>query len=883
MIREHIEKLINHYDHNNPWLIGKWHKELETQVYVTPGTDDQKHDTRPNCWKDKHHTWHQIRIPRNANSEPTFSDYTPKFPLSEYVESVGTTWWNWVRRESEAVVYDFDSIVGHKAGLSKAILNKIIEKLKKVPYVTIYKSTSGNGYHVKVRFDPNDRPKTANHNEHTLVAEVVLQMMSEDADFDLADKVDCYGMIGWIWSTRATKDSGGFEMVQEATKELTSAEIPDWKSLPAKRMRTRPRVVAFDESGAEVEENNILGFTDEVVPLDDDHRKIIKALEKTKFNFQYVADHNLFHTHTTALKQVHQQLGLKGPFETDTSGSTLGNCYIRPLTGGGFSVFRFGKGTTEHAIWDQSTPTTWCSYNQVVPPHNLLLRLGAQYISENKHYEFEHHKSLVAAVDLLGNRVPLKLINDRDYQLHITGRGMVIKCICEAEVTPADCDGWVRGRGHSKKVLSRLEEIDEASILSHTDKLVRFMVRDGKNYGYAIKTSAGWIECKVDDAKRLTEHYVGGAESKLLVGTALANPWQIVNKPFEREHLPNREWNRKAAQLAQPCAPEAGPHPHWDLMLNHIGQSWDEPLRNDVEMQKYGINTGADYLRAWIACMIRFPESPLPYIFLVGHQNTGKSLVHEVLRECIVNGVVHGGNAITSGSGFNGEFEGKILAAIDETDLSEHTGTAAKLKSWTNATTISIHKKGFQPYDVKNFMKFIQTANSVQALMLEHGDTRIVIGEVPRFAGEEIPKEIFIDKCKAELPNFLYTLGTMLLPPMAGRTRLPVIVTEIKSDMLQSSEPDSLSFIEASYHKADGQQVKLKDAYKAYKIWCSVESKPVCALNDFKLQIALRYPVLMGPRGRALHVGNLSLNPADEAHPKGAFSLHGKEGRHERI
>lgn len=883
MIRDNTRKLLDHYSHNNPWLLDQWSTALETQIYVTPGTEEEAHPTKNNCWENGVHEWKQIRWPYNSGTNPNFEDFEPKFPLMDYVESIGTTWWDWEKMESVAVFFDFDSIIEHDAGLSKKELQRIVEKLSSLGYVTIIRSTSGNGYHVLVFFLEGERPRTLNHNEHSLVAEVVLQKMSEDSGLDLRAKVDCFGKIGWIWSTRATDDNQGFAMIKQATHDLSKSEIADWTKIPAKRMKMRPKIVAYDEKGQEIAGNNIVGFTDEVVVLDKDHKRILAALQETEFNFNHLPEHDLFHTHTSALKQVHQRLGLKGPFQTLTSGSNLCNCYIRPQNGGGFSVFRFGQGVIEHNLWDQTTPTTWCSYNQAILPHKVLMRMGAEFISEKRQYEFESKEELVEAANILRNKVPLKLIDNREYALAITGRGMVIKCFCDKDDNPADCDRWKRVSGYHKKVLSRLEEIDTDSILSHVDQVIRYVVRDREERGWAHKTNAGWIHCKEGTAKRTARVHIGSQETELYLGTAQLNPWTQVNQPFDRENLEGRKWNLDSAQLAQRCSTEPGPHPHWDLMLNHIGQSWDEPLANDTEMQKYGICTGSDYLRAWIACMIRHPGIPLPYIFLVGPENSGKSLCHEVLRECITNGVIHGGNALTSTSGFNGEFEGKILIAVDETDLSQFPGFIPRLKAWVNSTYIQIHKKGYQPYDVPNRIKIMQSANTVEALPLPHGDTRVTIGAVPAFEGIEIPKlgdDGFIVRCVKELPNFLYTLGTMQLPPMTGRTRLPVITTAIKTEILEATKPTSLVFINAMYHNKPGQFTKLSDAYNEYKKWCVTESKKPVAPNDFKLQVALKYPVHQGPRGRALTIGNLSIDP--NAKPSDAFIMEGKDGRQKK-
>jgi len=700
-----------------------------------------------------------------------------------------------------------------------------------------------------------------------------------DAGFDLSDKVDCYGAIGWIWSTRAIGNKG-FEMLKQATRDLKADEIDDWTKIPAKRMRHRPRIVAYDEDGGEITGNNILGLENEVI-LDKDHKRILKALEAKEFNFNYVAEHNLFHTHTTALAQVHKELSLKGPYITATSGSTLCNCFIRAMAGGGFGVFRFGQGTLEHQLWDHSGKTTRCTYNQAMPPHKVIPKMGGEWISENKCYEFEHHQDLTKCVDLLGNKRPLKLIDDRYYQLHINGRGMVIRCKCEAEETPADCEGWERVKGYYKKILSRLEEVNEDSILHEVDQLVRYIKRKRHPVSYAKHDPDGWSYAVSSEAKRFLVYKVGARNAELYMGTANANPWQQVCDPFMPEDLEGRRWNADSARLAAQCANKPGPHPSWDMILKHTGQSLDEPLLNNAEMQKYGICTGQDYLRAWIACLIRYPKSPLPYLFFVGPENSGKSSVHEALRKCIEEGVVHGGTAMTSASGFNGEFSGKVLATIDETDLSKAEGLSSKIKFWTNATHIPIHIKGQQPFDAENTMHFMQSGNSVEVCVIPYGDTRMMVFWVPPFPGIEVPKEVLMERCLEELPNFLYTLGTLQLPPLTERTRLPVISTEIKTEIMQSGEPTSIEFIKVTYHDVPGYTVKVSEAYDAYKKWCVSENKKPVAPNDFKLQVGLKYPVYQGPRGRAFSIGNISLNA--NAPPKEAFSMKGCEGRHERV
>ena len=153
--------------------------------------------------------------------------------------------------------------------------------------------------------------------------------------------------------------------------------------------------------------------------------------------------------------------------------------------------------------------------------------------------------------------------------------------------------------------------------------------------------------------------------------------------------------------------------------------------------------------------------------------------------------------------------------------------------------------------------------------------------DVPAFEGKEIPKEVYIPLCLEEFPNFLYTLGTMQLPALKERTRLPIISTEIKEGILESTEPDVLAYLKQTYHNIPGHAVRISEAYEGYKKWCTANNVKPVAPNDFKLQVGLKFPVYRGPSGRAFSIGNISLDP--NAPHKSAFIFEGKNGRHERV
>jgi hypothetical protein len=60
---------------------------------------------------------------------------------------------------------------------------------------------------------------------------------------------------------------------------------------------------------------------------------------------------------------------------------------------------------------------------------------------------------------------------------------------------------------------------------------------------------------------------------------------------------------------SQVLAARHAAHPHWDLVLNHAGKS--------------------DWLRRWVATMVREPERRIPGLLVVGPQVSGKTTLHQ--------------------------------------------------------------------------------------------------------------------------------------------------------------------------------------------------------------------------------------------------------------
>ena len=54
-------------------------------------------------------------------------------------------------------------------------------------------------------------------------------------------------------------------------------------------------------------------------------------------------------------------------------------------------------------------------------------------------------------------------------------------------------------------------------------------------------------------------------------------------------------------------------------------------MRENEWCKLHNIKSGTDYLLYWIAFLLRDPFQPLPYLFLYGNQNSGKSILHQAI------------------------------------------------------------------------------------------------------------------------------------------------------------------------------------------------------------------------------------------------------------
>lgn len=328
---------------------------METQVNVSSGSDGEPVDGKKATWTDGVRSWWGIRVPKNANSEPEFKDYPLTWPLEEHAEGIGSTGWDWKKRVSRWVGFDFDALVGHAAGVGipDEELKKIQDLCKQIPWVEVRKSTGGKGLHLYVMLD---EIPTANHTEHAALARCILQKASQEIGYDLGGSVDCCGAVMWLWHKKLGNGEEGLSLIKPATETLSEDDLPaNWRDHVDVVTRRRTRIAVGGVDDKETDAFEMLASARPTVQLDNDHKQLIDDLAASGFSAVWIQDYHLLQTHTVALQQIHKERKLKGVFKTNSEGRDRAtpNCFMFPLNGGGWKVYRFGKGVAEGESWLQ--------------------------------------------------------------------------------------------------------------------------------------------------------------------------------------------------------------------------------------------------------------------------------------------------------------------------------------------------------------------------------------------------------------------------------------------------------------------------------------------------------------------------------------------------
>jgi hypothetical protein len=793
--REAIQAFLDNRKADSPFLLDRYTVDLETQVMCdTDGQPGENPGSYTRTIKGREEVWSNKRWPYQAGTDPNYSDPPISFSPAAHVERVGTTWWDYVNERSVAVGIDIDSTDGHAETTTtneQSDIERIIGRLEALDYVTIVRSTGGKGIHVYVFFDPNNLPASRNHHEHTLVARKTLELISQDIDFPLKDHVDCVGSVFWIWASKSPADHNGFELVKEGTY-LDSGRIAGIE-LPQPSVRAH-------------------GNTDfEVVDLDEDHKRIIEAIAAQPYYFQVRPDMNLFHAHTCAIRDaIAAGLDVRGTFETNSNGDdpNTANCFLAPQTNGVFRVYRFGQSQHE-PNWTFANGKNFCFLND----DESLQEIVSGFAEKYKSGEYLLTPGGVAELcEALGE--PLDRAAPDDVRASIENGQVVLR-------SKKGGDGWEKeGKEHKIIVVPKRKTGSfRDRILARADDKIRYAAIDHEPLGWFHRLDNGeWMMHRsfTDISSSLDVTFK--EFSKQAKDIIVSNPWQIVKVPFKDQYLSGRRWNRNAPQLAVTPADSGGDHPYFDMILEHVGMDLNEAVQNSNWCRKGNILSGADYLRCWLASLIHDTDQPLPYMFLAGPQNSGKSIFHECCRYLFNGGITSANNSLTSG--FNGELEGCFLVYVEERDLADKRHNAyEKIKEWVTGRELNVRRLYQQQFTAPNYLHFVQMANNTTHLPLEDGDTRIVAIDVPALENP-IPKQIMEKHLEAEASRFLRTLLNTIVPPPEDRLRIPALKTRTKELMERRSMSPVMAFAKETVYDTAGHKIQFEKFYDAFTKYC---------------------------------------------------------------
>lgn len=873
-------------NHNNPALIGRWGEDpsrFETQIMCHKAGTKIGDSAKFECDGE---VFGPQRWPYDAGGNANYSDPPIQYIIANRMKAIGTTWWDWKNKRSIALGFDFDSLLDHVEGVG--IPQEEIAKLDTidVPWLEIVRSTRGNGRHIYVLFDPENAPRTENHHEHSALARSFIPLIAKHSGLDIADNVDCKGMVMWIHHVNATAENRGYELVKPATQILTADFVPPtWKDNleVVSGSRSKVRVQGWTPNGI-TKGDELDEMTQAVarIPLDETHLHILDMLEETGHTALWVDDHHLWQGHTAGLKYVfdvatERGSPLLGLFDTNSVDSDPGkpNCFMRPKPDGAWDVYRFGESTEECSLWDTQGKWTHTTYNFPPTLRQICLSCGGYEGTETKQgFLFDFLEDLKEALKLLKSDVFIpEEAAGRGLSLH-TDRDRTLLCIekkrnDEKKAFPKyvkTARGWETVLWGATNTSDK--EVEEERLWSTLDEKMRALKVMGKRGG----SFDSWV--LHDDNNQWVTHPKGNIEAFLMsdgilkpipiLGSAIFKAWTLINEPFSAEYPGGRLWNRDAAQFTY--APvelkEGGTpvHPTWNRVMGHCGSDLNDYIPSLPWCADWGISTGGDYLTAWVACIMQNPFGKLPYLFMYGPQNSGKSSFHESLSLLFTSGVAKADRALTSEQGYNGELEGAVLAVVDEVDISKAGSSVYnKLKEWVTGLTISIHAKYRQTEDMISTLHFVQMSNSRSSLPVFPGDTRITAMSVPALE-EEIPRDRLRDLLREEAPHFMRTLIDLEIPDPTGRLMLPVIETQGKLDAAAGNLNELDQFIESHCHEIPGQAIKFSVFKDRFLSTLEEVYRGDWKERLIRNQLAERFPVGRGARVNQQIIGNLTFN-----------------------
>ena len=867
-------------------LADLYNSNMECQVNVAQDNGDRVDGEfkgrRWHGWTDGLTTWKSFRIPWNANKEPEYTDSEIKWDLAEHAEAIGMTGWDWYNQCSEWVAFDFDAMIGHsqsgKSTLSHEELEAVQHAACDLDWITVRRSTSGAGLHLYV-YLPSVPTKT--HTEHAALARSILGLMSALTGFDFSSRVDAVGGNMWVWH-RKMAGTSGLQIIKSGG--ILRDYPSNWKDhihvISGARQRTIPS--AIQSEGVVSAFDDLIGQRSKT-PLDETHRKLFEFLEDSGGAWWWDASGHFLVTHTSLLQTAHRELGYRGYFCTNSDATNLAeqNCFAFPMRSGAWSVRRFTPGVSEDVSWTQDGSGWTIAYLNRDPDLSTAARAFGGLEDVKGGFVFREAELAIKAAELMGARIdigtPLRG-RKAHLKLHKDGR-----LICEIDHDPNDSADEAKGFLFKKDKWVRIystasQQQQEPEIGTH-DELLRHLVSTGnEDGGWVIKAEGGWrTEPLIHVRVALSAMGMNSKEVTQLLGSSIFKCWKLVNKPFQPEYPGDREWNRNSAQykFLPTDTVDSLHYPSWQSILQHVGTGLDDTIKSHPWCKANGIQNGADYIKCWIAALFQSPLEPLPYLFLYGPQNSGKSILHEALSLLVTKGYQRADASLSDRTDFNGELEGAIICVVEETDLKRNKTAYNRIKDWVTSRELLVHHKNRTPYHIPNSTHWIQCSNEHSACPIFPGDSRITMCFVDSLEPADlVPKRHFIRMLEKEAPDFLASILALEIPESNDRLLVPVLETADKRQVQQTNQTQLELFLDAECKTCIGANLKFSDFYDRLIQW--MEPSEVNYWSKIKVgrDLPPQYPRGRLKKTGQFHIGNITWKESD-CPPGVKLTVHG--------
>jgi hypothetical protein len=349
-----------------------------------------------------------------------------------------------------------------------------------------------------------------------------------------------------------------------------------------------------------------------------------------------------------------------------------------------------------------------------------------------------------------------------------------------------------KGWGAVGRKLRRQYDIDAPQHDHNFDATIRHLETERReDAGWLISRDDGtWGRESKDNCKdRLAlKLKIKREETAVVTGACVGNPWMLIVEPLQPEWLPSRKYNPNGKRLIVPSQGGKPSHPHFDMILSHVGEGLDKAVADDPWCKRHGIATGADYLLLWAASIVRNPKQPLPYLYFWSEENnTGKSSYHRALGKLFEGGDGGVDVYLCLMEKFNQAMAGCVLGFIEDKGL--NAAAYERLKGWVDAPTITIRAMQTNAFTVPNYGHYIHTANSLRSLVIYPHDLRVVVSQVSPLKTDVPWSTEMSPALDKEAADFLATLLALPLPPAAGRLCLPVLETASKRTLMAVNDP----------------------------------------------------------------------------------------------